>query len=238
MPYNLLLLPLLGGFLFFVTAHLFRFGAQRLEGYKLLFQSAIAGVVLSFVARLIVLAMALTPGGPWLEHTWSIFSPFSYSASSALAMILGPLAALILNMFFDVGKAKEIEVERNGNAVARLFYKAAKENFLVSVTMDNRKWYVGWVVELPSLLPQERYFRLLPYMSGYRDSNTLETFRTVFYEDVLNTPEIDKNELVLTLPLDAIKIAGRFNENVYNEYFAEPEPGEDETAATGGTTAA
>jgi len=236
MPYNLLLLPLLGGFLFFFTAHLFRFGAQRLEGYKLLLQSAIAGVVLSFFARLIVLAIAPTVWGQALRQYWFAFSPFAFSATSVLAMILGPIAALILNLFIPIDKAKGMEVRRNGYPLAWLLYEAAKHHFLLSVTLDNRKWYVGWIIESPSLLPEERYFRMLPYMSGYRDSNTLETFRTVFYEDVLNTPEIDKDELVLTLPLDAIKIAGRFNENVYNEYFAEPE--EDEAAATDGTTAA
>lgn len=223
MPYNLLLLPLLGGFLFCSTAHLFRFGAQRLEGYKLLFQSAVAGVMLSFFARLIVLALAATQTGMWLEKRWFVFSPFDFSATSALSMILGPVAALVLNFFIPTDKAKNIELRRNGNPLIRLFYRAAKENFLVSVTMDSRKWYVGWILESPSLLPQEKYFRLLPYMSGYRDSNTLETFRTVFYQDVLETPGIDADELVLTLPLDGVKIAGRFNENVYNEYFAEEE---------------
>ena len=236
MPYNLLLLPLLGGFLFFFRAHLFRFGAQRLEGYKLLFQSAVAGVVLSFFARLIVLALTMTAPGAWLEARWAVFSPFPFSATSVVAMVLGPIAALILNLFIDQDVAKEIEVRRNGNPLLRLFYRAAKERFLVSVTMDTRKWYVGWILESPSLLPQERYFRLLPYMSGYRDSSTLETFRTVFYEDVLNTPGLDPDELVLVLPLEAIKTAGRFNEEVYNEYFAEPEPDEKET--TDGTTAA
>src|ERR1700751_5787225 len=189
MPYNLLLLPLLGGFLFFFTAHLFRFGAQRLEGYKLLFQSAVAGVVLSFLARLIVLAFTTTALGTWLESRWAIFSPFPFSATSALSMLLGPLAALVMNVFIDTDRAKEIEVRHNGDPLIRLLYRAAKERFLVSVTMDSRKWYVGWILESPSLLPQERYFRLLPYMSGYRDKDTLETFRTVFYEDGLNSPE-------------------------------------------------
>jgi hypothetical protein len=234
MPYNLLLLPLLGGFLFSFTAHLFRYGAQRLEGYKLLFQSAIAGVVLSFVARLFVLAIAHIGTGAWLEARWFVFSPFPFSATSALSMVLGPIAALILNVFIDRERASGIEVLRNGNPLIRLLYRAAKERFLVSITMDNRKWYVGWILESPSLLPAERYFRLLPYMSGYRDQATLETFRTVFYEDVLNSPEIDKDELVLTLPIDSVKIAGRFNENVYDEYFAES--GQDE--ATAGTRGA
>ena len=136
MPYNLLLLPLLGGFLFFFTAHLFRFGAQRLEGYKLLFQSAVAGVVLSFFARLIVLALATTRTGVWVESRWLLFSPFAFSATSALSMILGPLAALILNVFISADKAKRIEVRRNGSPLTRLFYEAAKQRFLVSVTME------------------------------------------------------------------------------------------------------
>ena len=229
MPYNLLLLPLLGGFLFFFTAHLFRFGAQRLEGYKLLFQSAVVGVILSFIARLIVLALAATSAGAWMESRWSVFSPFPFSATSALAMVLGPIAAIILNLFINVDVAKRIEVRRNGSPLLKLFYRAAKERFLVSVTMDTRKWYVGWILELPSLVPQEKYFRLLPYISGYRDASTLETFRTVFYDEVLNTPGVDADELVLTLPIDSVKIAGRFNENFYDEYFAEPEEKEPET---------
>jgi hypothetical protein len=235
MPYNLLLLPLLGGFVFFFTAHLFRFGAQRLEGYRLLFQSAIAGVLLASTARLLVLALFLTPAAPTINRYWNVFSPFPYSGTSALSMILGYIAALVLNVFIDVDKAKEIEVRRHVNPLLRLVHKAAKENFLISVTLDNRKWYVGWVVETPSLYPQEKYFRLLPYMSGYRDKDSLETFRTVFYEDVLNTPDIDKDELVLTLPLDAIKTAGRFNADVYDEYFAEPD---ERGFTTGGTTTA
>ena len=141
-------------------------------------------------------------------------------------MILGPVAAIVLNLFIDTDRAKEIEVRRNGNPLTRLLYRAAKEQFLVSITLDSRKWYVGWILESPSLLPAERFFRLLPYMSGYRDQATLETFRTVFYEDVLNSHELDKDELVLTFPIDSVKSAGRFNENVYNEYFAEPEQDE------------
>jgi hypothetical protein len=166
MPYNLLLLPLLGGFLFFYSAHLLRFQAQRLEGYKLLFQSAIAGVVLSFVARLIILGLGATSFGAWLESRWFVFSPFSFSAESALSMILGPIAASILNVFIDRKEAKEIEIRRNAHALTRLFYQSAEEHFLISVTLESRKWYVGWVVETAGLVLQQRYFRLLPYMSG------------------------------------------------------------------------
>ena len=38
---NLLILPLLGGFLFLELCHVYRFRFQRLEGYRLLMWSAI-----------------------------------------------------------------------------------------------------------------------------------------------------------------------------------------------------
>jgi hypothetical protein len=226
MPYNLLLLPLMGGFLFFHVAHVFRFGAQRLDGYRLLFQSAIAGTCLAALARLLVLAFVALGPAERAKHIWQTFSPFPYSATSALALILGPILAIILNSFIGKQKAKDIEIRRHGNSLMQLLHRAERDKLLISITLDSRKWYVGWVAELPSLDPQELYFRLLPFMSGYRDSQTLETFRTVFYQEVLQNRHLDADEFVITLPLKDVKIAGFFNEDVYNEYFAEPEEAE------------
>ena len=223
MPYNLLLLPLMGGFLFFHVAHVFRFGAQRLDGYRLLFLSAIAGTCLATLARLLVLAFAALGPAAQSRELWYAFSPFKYSATSALALVLGPILAVILNFFIGKQEAKDIEIRRHGNPLMQLLHRAEREKLLISITLDSRKWYVGWVAELPSLDPQELYFRLLPFMSGYRDSQTLETFRTVFYQEVLQNREFDADEFVITLPLKDVKIAGFFNEDVYNEYFAEPE---------------
>lgn len=223
MPYNLLLLPLMGGFLFFHLAHVFRFGAQRLDGYRLLFQSAIAGTCLATLARLLVLAFAAIGPAERARILWYAFSPFKYSATSALALVLGPILAVILNFFIGKQEAKDMEIRRHGNPLMQLLHRAEREKLLISITLDSRKWYVGWVAELPSLDPQELHFRLLPFMSGYRDSQTLETFRTVFYQEVLQNREFDADEFVITLPLKDVKIAGFFNEDVYNEYFAEPE---------------
>ena len=55
--------------------------------------------------------------------------------------------------------------------------------------MDNRKWYVGWLTQSPNLDPQELYFQLLPFISGYRDKDTLVTHRSIFDQDVLEDAE-------------------------------------------------
>lgn len=222
MPYNLLLLPLMGGFLFFYLTYLLRFYAQRLEGYQLLFAAAIAGTCLATVARLIVVVFAQTPIAGTLQHLWSIFSPFRYSGTSALAFLLGPVFGGLVNLFVDREKAKDLEIRRHGNSLIQLLRRAQKEKLLISLTLESRKWYVGWVAESPSLRPDERYFSLLPFTSGYRDKDTLETYRTVFYEDALKDAGSAK-EFVMILPLEGVQVANLFDPDVYNEYFAEPE---------------
>ena len=220
MPYNLFLLPLIGGFLFVHFAHYFRFAAQRLDGYRLLFQSAIAGIALSALARSTDLLIGLSPLGPSVQKFWYKFSPFDYSATSALSLLLGPATAVLLNQFIGKQKAKDIEIRQRGNSLIKLLHRAEKEKRLISITLDIRKWYVGWVAESPNLDPQELYFRLLPFISGYRDKDTLETRRTVFYDAVLQDESLDQSEFVITLALKDVKIAGFFNDEIYDEFFA------------------
>lgn len=223
MPYNLLLLPLMGGYLFFYGAFLLRFYAQRLDGYKLLFFVAIVGTCLATLARLAVLALIRTPAGGLLQASWAVFSPFPYSGTSALAFLLGPLAAGALNLFVGKEKAKDIEIRRHGNALIQLLHLAEREKLLIAITLASRKWYVGWVAESPNLRPDEKYFRLLPFTSGYRDKDTLETYRTVFYEDALTRDSASVKEFVMILPLEGVQVANLFDPDVYDEYFAESE---------------
>ncbi len=223
MPYNLLLLPLLGGFLFIHIAHYFRFGAQRLDGYRLLLQSAIAGTCLAGIARIIIELISLGALGVSALKVWYGFFPFNYSAESSLSFALGPLLAGLVNVFIGTEEAMSREIKKHGSALIRLLHRAAEESLLISVTLDNRKWYVGWVTESPNLDPQELYFRLLPFTSGYRDKDTLETLRTVFYQNVLEDESLDPDRFFITLPLRDIKTANLFDPDVYNQYFAEPD---------------
>jgi hypothetical protein len=221
MPWNLLLLPLLGGFLFLHITHFFRFAAQRLDGYRLLLYSALSGTGLVILARLLVILFAPTRVGLEAARWWTTFAPFPYSETSAWALALGPIFAVVVNLFLGAERAKDIEIRRHGNSLTKLLHHAVREERLVSLTLATLKWYVGFVAESPNLAPQEEYFRLLPIISGYRDRETLRTKRTVFYEDVLGDEAVNSDDFVITLPLKDIRIASLFDENVYDEHFAE-----------------
>jgi hypothetical protein len=221
MPYNLLLLPLLGGFLFLHLTHFFRFEAQRLDGYRLLLYSALYGTLLDVLARIVVVVLGPTPIGSWAGPLWYRFAPFPFAETSALALALGPILALLINLFIHAERSKDIEIRRHGNSLTKLLHRAERDTLPISVTLTSLKWYVGYVTESPNLSPAETYFRILPLVSGYRDRETLETYRKVFYRDVLEDAQVDKNDLVITLPLADVRLASLFDEDVYDEYFAD-----------------
>ena len=230
MPQGLLLLPLLGGFLFLHLSHVFRFNAQRYDGNRLILASAAAGAFLLLLGRAVVLLFGSIPlFGAWAGRVWYEIAPFPHSDSCAMACVLGPvLAVVIVNRMYDVEAAmnKQIEEKKHADAFTRLLHMAARDRRLVSVTLDSRKWYVGYIAEAPNLNPAEKYFRLLPIVSGFRDKDTLETFRTVFYEDVLETNH--SSEFVITLPIADVKSAGFFDPNLYDVYFAEEDDDEED----------
>jgi hypothetical protein len=223
MPYNLLLLPLLGGFLFLHITHFFRFEAQRLDGYRLLLYSALCGFGLAVMARIPIVLLAPTAVAAWAAPIWLRFAPFQFAETSVLALALGPVIAAILNGFVDPETAKDIEIRRHGSSLTKLLHRAERETLPISITLTSLKWYVGYVTESPNLSPSETYFRILPLVSGYRTKDTLETIRTVFYRDVLEDAGVDKNDLVITLPLADVRIESLFDEDLYDEYFAEPD---------------
>src|SRR3569832_2078390 len=136
MPYNLLLFPLLGGFLFLHVNHFFRFHAQRMDGYRLLVESAIAGSVLGMLARGIVVFFDGSQLGKWTASVWDPLAPWPDSNMAALSMVLGPVLALVVNLFVDKQKAKDLEVERHANSLTSFLHDAERSESIISITLD------------------------------------------------------------------------------------------------------
>lgn len=245
MPSNLLILPLLGGFLFLHICHRFRFRAQRSDGYRLLLESSIAAVLLLLVARISVVLIRSSPAGGWLKSRWDAFIPIPYLGTGSGALILGVLLGYTYNWLNNPDhhrepaltwrrlrqiaqgrsrrnseRARDTEIQNHGSALIRLIHRAEKDSILVSITLSSRKWYVGYIAEAWSLDPQEVYFRLLPILSGYREKDTLQAIRTTDYISVYQDPEVDTSRFVVVLALRDVQMASLFDERVYEEHFA------------------
>ena len=120
MPTNLLLLPLVGGYWFLHAFYFTRFRSQRLDGYRLLVESAIAGILLTFIARPMVFAVNLSPS---LRSTWDSLAPLDipYFGTACVAALMGFTVPYALNFTLErTGllprlEAQQRAIQRYGN---------------------------------------------------------------------------------------------------------------------------
>lgn len=186
MPYNLLLLPLLGGYLFIHFTYRFRFRAQGLENHRLIFESAGFGIAALVVSRL---AAYLVDSADLLAEPiqrWKLFAPFSHSGSAAGAVLLGLTLPLVVNRFWDRETSSRLAIQTYGNDLERLLHGSwvKGERGTILITLANRKVYVAWIVVSPNLKPSMPFVTILPTMSGYRDKDTLEVRYTTRYTEI------------------------------------------------------
>lgn len=237
MPGNLLILLLVAGYCFL---HLFaytKYRAQRLDGHRLIFESALLAIPLSGIGRLAAYCLAKLD---WVRAVWAnIAPPFDFFGTALLAVLAGVCIPLALNWIADAAdgwdgfrsilarfwvfsnrRALSTAMRRHGSELHRLLYTALDEERLVAITLDNKKVYIGYVYGAPKLEPHDVYVALIPLFSGYRDAVSLELKLT---QDYLAAYEGDPNsqeegEFVVALPLNQIRIASFFDPDSYAKF--------------------
>jgi hypothetical protein len=120
--------------------------------------------------------------------------------------------------------AMNYEIRLHGNGLTRLLHEAATYGLLISITLASRKWYVGYVAEAVNLEPKESCLRLLPMISGYRDKDTLQFVRQVYYRPVYEAVQAIKGSItrfVVTLALEDVHDAREFDDEIYEDHFSQ-----------------
>jgi hypothetical protein len=141
---------------------------------------------------------------------------------SVLSFFLSWLAAFICNIFLLLRHGKDtkyqISLKRIDDPSIRMLYVAAKENKLVSFTLDSRKVYVGYVIEIDtpdSDSPHTgKHVSVFPLLSGFRNPTGLDiVFNTIYDPDEFKVLEED---LRIYLNMDNVITSSYFDLNVYN----------------------
>jgi len=227
MPWNLLLLPLLGGFLFLRKCHYTRIKFQRFDSNRLLLESAIVGLGLLIVARIAAVSLGFAfsrlplPDSAAIRSGYSDLAPFPYLGTALLSCVLGWLSAAIANRFVDEPRAKELAVEQTGDSLLALLAEAIDVNSAVLLTLATRKVYIGYVNDLPNLETKFAYITLVPAMSGYRRDDTLELVLTTNYIALWRSREVDIEEFLVVIPVENIKTASLFDYDIYRAHFSQ-----------------
>lgn len=97
MPYNLLLLPLLAGFIFLAKSHLFKYSTSQLQREQLLLSAALAGLVLALLSRSTCFIFVSTGIGLPLATFLEKIAPFEYLGTALGSLLLAYLGLWSFN---------------------------------------------------------------------------------------------------------------------------------------------
>ena len=197
MPYNLLFLPLLGGYLFLRWWNPTRYHALRAEKERLLLMAAVPALISLIIAFAITkLAEHFFPCSAWpnvpcVPSWWRSNVPFDYLGTSLLAFFLGATLCHPWNLICKREVAINKVIEKDRVAFEMLLKKAQDQAKTVAVTMANGKIYIGFVTHLFNPAFPTRFIQVLPTKSGFRDDKTKTFEFTTPYLQALD--RIDKD---------------------------------------------
>lgn len=186
MPFNLLLFPLVGGYYILSRFEYLRYVQYRLESQRVLLNSAFAGILLltgCFILRAILNYVAPDLLS-WVSMHLPVRIPYFGTTSMSLAVaVLGTESA---NLFINRTKAIRAALLSSGNELELLLESSFTDILLLQFTMDNGKFYIGWVKEIPKPFTTN-YIRILPAFSGFRDEKQELVFTTQYLTVMLLT---------------------------------------------------
>jgi hypothetical protein len=180
MPYNLLLLPLLGGFIFIRQWNVTRYYAERSENQRLLLYSAVAGVAL--LGSALVLSSLAQQSLPGLAAWWHNHVEFAYSGPAALSFLLGAFLWIPLNWLSSRQSQIARIVEQDGDRIELLLMKAMRQEKMISLTLKSGKTYFGRVSASLNPALKIKSMSVFPYRSGYRDERHNLRFTTEYWK--------------------------------------------------------
>ena len=217
MPFNVLLLPLLGGYIFISSWNRTRFRALRLSGNKLILESAIAGILFLAIAYAITSIVGFYR--PNIRGFWEAIVPFEYAGTSVLAFAIGATLWIPLNHIFKRDRENRRAIEESNDFLETMLERALRESKQISLTLNSGKVYVGFVSKMFDPSYERKYITLLPTMSGYRDKDTLKLHITtdyykVYLRAIAGENVVERvNDLEVLLPVSDILTFKLFDPN-------------------------
>lgn len=195
MPYNVLLIPLIGGYYFLSNFLFFKYKYQRVGSQRLVLNSALAGIfvgIFSYIVRLIFPSLF-----PAYYDSMSVFlnGIFAGSQNYFWTMLLGLFATILLTHLLNwvigvIPGLKRLPIENAiknyGNELEQLCLDSILQGFALQITLKNDKVYVGFVDEAP-IPSKTNYLLFTPLYSGFRDSVTKKLELNTSYGPVIDS---------------------------------------------------
>lgn len=225
MPWNFLIIPLVAGYYLLTRSYFFKFQQQRLDRQRLIFESILLAVLLSvltFVVR-IICSFFFPDFCNFLYNCIPIKTP--YIGTSIFILLFALILSNGLNYFLNKEKYVKKAIKNVGNEFELILKSSFSDGFLLQFTLDNDKFYIAWVKELP--IPAiSNFIRVIPAISGYRNSTKELEFTshylTVYSEYVREGKIQNIQDLNVDLIIDLSHIisVSYFDPEMYNRFNA------------------
>jgi len=225
MPFNLLLLPLVGGYLFLYFFDLTDYLVKRLQGYQIIIFSAVPAIIS------LSISICITHfGSKFLFNVswyWKKIIPFEYSGTAFIGLMLCISTPFLLNRVISEDfKHKSLRwfIFKDGNALEMLLNKAINEQQDVAITLLNHKVYIGIVGKFYNVVSdQENFIEIIPFISGYRDPLNKKLNLTTSYLDTLVNSDLEIEDFAIVIPTKQILSANIFDIEVFDKHFRQTE---------------
>jgi hypothetical protein len=236
MPLNVLLLPLLGGFIFVTFWNRTKWYAVRAERERLVIYASIAGYFHLVIAWLLTLIIPIIvravprladPWDAWIRW-WMDHRPFEYAGTGFIAFTLACVSWKFFNWCWTTRdkEAGRILVQEGG-PLEQILDLAMDTGKRVMITLKGGKVYIGRVDS--SFIPGQlsRTIHILPTKSGYREPEkkwvTITTDYLEVYEAIRQRYPDEFEEIIadfgVVVPIDDIASLSLFRDRVHAEFF-------------------
>lgn len=246
---DLILLPLLAGYIFLVTFNITKYYHLRIEKQRLIYNSLIAAISLVSIVYFVdyyigkssfeVNCLGIKPIieyrtqlSNWIDSLINLENKIGLKQSIVSLIISFPLAKL-LNLFFSRKFSFDYTIGKWGNHLERIIWfsitEKNDEDKLLMLTTKNNKVYIGYISRLDQPIG-ETYLTIIPNLSGYRNKENLKIEITTSYTDVIEKYVIENreseigNKLGVIIPISEIMFVSRFDTEIFgrfNEGYAE-----------------
>jgi len=228
--YNILLLPLLGGFLFIKNTNYYRFRAIRYNNQELLLFSAVAGLCGLVPAYLFTILM--TALFPSFVEEWQSTVAFSYLGTGLLAFSILIIAILFERWYHDEEDMITGIIKEENDAMESIYLKSLQSQKLLSLTLRNNKVYVGFISQ-HFFTPYQplQSVKIIPVVSGWRNKKHLQVSFETVYDPIVNFVDksefinLDINDFEIGIPISEIVSVNVFDFRIYN-MFQEADSGQ------------
>lgn len=223
----ILLVPVLGGFLFVKYSHYTRYRALRDNGYIILFKSAVIGLFfygLAFIIWRTFLVLDLV--SVQLLINLHKFWGEAEVIPVVLSLLLLGFLFIVVNLIYTKEDIKRKVILQDDDALEVLILKAYDEEKYIQITLDTGKVYVGNVTDTYFRINDEiQSIQLSPLSSGYRDNLTQELILTTYYGLVYaqiaenpNSFDVNISDFSITIRYNHIISISPFDPKIYSRF--------------------